>query len=275
MAHPATRLDDNVRTAAITALPTACVPLTVVIPTLNAAAHLGKALESVRFADEVIVIDAGSRDDTIAITRAHGARLLTVLQSTIGAQRNAGIATARNQWVLALDADEVVTPELRSALAALCASDSPPRAYRVRSRNWHLGRELRYGPWGRDWKIRVFPRDARFNSARVHENLESPGDTGRLDGALLHSPYRDLAHQVEKIAQYARWAADDMRARGRRARLTDVLGRPVWRFVRDYVIYSGWRDGRAGYVAAVMSAFSVFLKYASLWFAGDATAPPP
>jgi glycosyltransferase involved in cell wall biosynthesis len=275
MAHPATRFDSGLRPAAIATVPVARVPLTVVIPTLNAAAHLAEALQSVWFADEVIVIDAGSRDDTIAIARAHGARLLSVMQSTIGAQRNAGIATARNQWVLALDADEVVTPELRQSLALLCASDGPPRAYRVRSRNWHLGQELRYGPWGRDWKLRVFPREARFNLARVHENLESPGDTGRLPGALLHRPYQDLAHQVEKIAQYARWAATDMRARGRRASLIDVLGRPVWRFVRDYVVYSGWRDGRAGYVAAAMSAFSVFLKYGSLWFAGDATAPPP
>jgi glycosyltransferase involved in cell wall biosynthesis len=249
---------------------TGYVPLTVVVPTLNASSRLAAALDSVRFADEVIVIDAGSHDDTLAIARAHGARVLTVGRTTIGAQRNAGIAAARNQWILALDADEVVSTGLRDALAALCASDASPGAYKVRSRNWHLGRELRHGPWGRDWKVRVFTRDARFNGARVHERIEPTGRVRVLDGALLHRPYDDLAHQVVKIAQYAKWGAEDMRARGRRAGVTDVIARPVWRFMRDYLLYSGWRDGTAGFVVAVASAFSVFLKYASLWFPGDA-----
>jgi glycosyltransferase involved in cell wall biosynthesis len=237
------------------------------MPTLNAARRLDASLDSVWWADEVIVVDAGSTDHTLAIARSHGARVVIVPPTTIGGQRNAGIAQARNAWILALDADEVATPELHASLVRLCNGEAPVhRAYRVRSRNWHLGRELLHGPWGRDWKLRVFSRDARYNGARVHENLESPSDVGRLDGALLHHPYEDLAHQIVKIAQYARWSADDMRARGRRARLRDVLARPAWRFVRDYVLYNGWRDGPAGFVAAVVSAFSVFLKYASLWF---------
>jgi glycosyltransferase involved in cell wall biosynthesis len=270
MAHPAARLDSDAG-APTAALPIQRVALTVVIPTLNAAPRLADALESVWFAAEVLVVDAGSRDDTVAVARAHGARVLVVGQTTIGEQRNAGIAEARNAWILALDADEVVSAELRQSLAELCMSDTPPRAFKVRSRNWHLGRELRHGPWGRDWKVRVFSRDARFNAARVHENIESPGDVSRLEGALLHRPYDDLAHQVMKIAQYAKWSAADMRTRGRRASVGDVIGRPAWRFVRDYVVYSGWRDGTAGFVVAVASAFSVFLKYASLWFPGDAS----
>jgi glycosyltransferase involved in cell wall biosynthesis len=246
-------------------MPALSLPISVVIPTLNEAPRIGAAIESVRWADDVIVADAGSTDGTAALAEQAGARVIVVPNRTIGQQRNAAIELARNEWVLALDADERATPELRESLAELCGRDGARHtAYRIRSRNWHLGRELRHGPWGRDWKIRVFSREHRFSDARVHENLVSTGDVGSLDGALIHYPYRDLSHHVAKIATYARWAADDMRRRGRRASVADLLARPAWRFVRDYVVYSGWRDGAPGFVVATVSAFSVFCKYACL-----------
>jgi (heptosyl)LPS beta-1,4-glucosyltransferase len=241
------------------------IPITVVIATLNEAHHLSAALEAVRWADEVIVADAGSTDATTEIARSNDARVLTVTGSTIGAQRNAAIATARHPWILALDADEIVTPELKESLARL--AKRPRRdgtAFRVRSRNWHLGTELRHGPWGRDWKVRVFSNDQRYTADKVHERLQNLDNVEALDGDLLHYPYRDLPHHVMKVAKYSRWAADDLRARGRRTTPLDVLVRPFWRFVRDYVVFSGWRDGRAGFVVSVVSAFSVFCKYATL-----------
>ncbi|HXT17194.1 MAG TPA: glycosyltransferase family 2 protein [Gemmatimonadaceae bacterium] len=272
MANPAFHLSDfDAPDLSSAPLATPRVALTVVVPTLNAAPRLAAALQSVSFADEIIVVDAGSSDDTLGVARAHGAQVMSIGRTTIGMQRNAGIAAARNAWILALDSDEVVTEELRASLARVCADQSPiGRAYKVRSRNWHLGRELRHGPWGRDWKVRVFSRDARFNAARVHERIQSSAPVAALDGALLHWPYDDLAHQIVKIAQYAKWSAEDMRAHGRHAHVRDIIARPIWRFVRDYVLFSGWRDGVAGFVVSVASAFSVFLKYASLWFSSEA-----
>ena len=246
-------------------MPAEPLPITVVIPTLNEATRIAGAIESVAWADDVIVADAGSTDGTAALAEQAGARVIIVPNRTIGQQRNAAIELARNQWILALDADERATPELRESLAELCGRNGAGHtAYRIRSRNWHLGRELRHGPWGRDWKIRVFSREHRFSDARVHENLADATDVGSLAGTLIHYPYRDLAHQVTKIASYARWAAEDMRSRGRRASVLDLLARPFLRFVRDYVVYSGWRDGVAGFIVAIVSAFSVFCKYASL-----------
>ena len=239
--------------------------VSVIIPTLNEAELLPGALASVNWADEVIVVDGGSNDETVTLARDTGARVLVVEGQTIAAQRNAGIAAARHHWILALDADERVTDELRTTLTDLAdARDTRHTAYRIRSRNFHLGSELRHGPWGNDWKVRVFSRDRRFANVRVHENLTSLREVGTLDGTLLHYPYRDLAHHVHKAAKYARWAAADLHDRGRRARLRDLLLRPAWRFVRDYFVLGGWRDGARGFVVTSVSSFSVFLKYACL-----------
>lgn len=246
------------------------IPITVVVATLNEAARLGAALEAVRWADEVIVADAGSTDETTEIARAAGARVLTIVGRTIGAQRNAAIAAAHNPWILALDADEIVTPELRASLEHLASGPSRSgMAFRIRSRNWHLGTELRHGPWGRDWKVRVFSSDQRYTGDRVHERIQNLNNVESLNGELLHYPYRDLQHHVMKVAKYSQWAAADLRARGRRTTPFDVLVRPFWRFVRDYVLFSGWRDGSAGFVVSVVSAFSVFCKYATLLLPGE------
>ncbi len=241
------------------------IRLSVIIPTLNEAECLPRALASVEWADELIVVDGGSTDGTVAVAKAYGARVIVVAGQTIAAQRNAGIVAAQHHWILALDADELVTDELHATLALLAESGDPAHtAFRIRSRNFHLGGELRHGPWGHDWKVRVFTRDRRFANVRVHENLTALGEVGTLDGTLLHYPYRDLAHHVTKAAKYARWAAADLRDRGRRARVRDIIFRPAWRFVRDYALLGGWRDGARGFVVTSVSSFSVFLKYACL-----------
>jgi glycosyltransferase involved in cell wall biosynthesis len=241
------------------------VQISIVIPTLNEIERISDGLPDLDWADEVIVADGGSTDGTREMATRLGARVLVVTCRTIAAQRNAAIAVVRNRWVLALDADERVTPALREELDQLCRSTVVgPTVFRVRSRNWHLGGELRYGPWGRDWKVRVFTRDHRFVEKRVHEHVEVTSELGWLTGTLTHRPYRDLPHQVTKIAVYARWACEDLAESDRRVGLWELLVRPSWRFGRDYIVFGGWKDGTNGFIVAVVSAFSVFLKYASL-----------
>ena len=242
------------------------VALTVVIPTLNESAQIGQAVADLGWADEIIVIDGGSTDDTAQLAAAAGAQVMLVESETIAAQRNAGISAARNQWVLALDADERISPQLYAELRQLIAGLNPTHAaYRLKFRNHYLGRELHHGPWGRDWHVRLFTRERRYVCDRVHEHLEPIDDVGTLTGAIIHHPYRDLTHHVTKIVKYARWGADDLYARGRTAGLWELAARPAWRFTRDYVFYSGWRDGVVGFVASVLSAFAAFLKYAFLF----------
>jgi len=243
------------------------VPITVVMPTLNESAQIAEAVRDLAWADEIIVVDGGSSDETPALAVDAGARLIVVRGPTIADQRNAGIAAARNEWVLALDADERVSPQLRDEISAMLSGGGRPghAAYRMKFRNYYLGRELRHGPWGRDWHVRLFTRERRYVCHRVHEHLEAIDDVGTLDGAVIHSPYRDIAHHVSKIVKYARWGADDLYAQGRRAGMWQLTARPAWRFLRDYVAYSGWRDGTVGFVAAALGAFAAFLKYAFLF----------
>jgi glycosyltransferase involved in cell wall biosynthesis len=248
--------------------PTARLPLTVVIPTLNEAWQIAEALESLRWVGEVIVADGGSTDDTVAIARARGARVIEVKGPTIAAQRNAAIAAARNEWVLALDADERVTDALREELPGVLAAPAHA-AYRIRLQNFYLGHERRRGRWARDWHVRLFQRSRRFVETRVHEHLEPVPDTGELRGRIRHAPYRDLTHHLEKIVLYSRWGAEELHAGGRRATAWDLGARPLWRFVRDYFAAGGFLDGRVGLVASALTAYSGFLKYAYLWELGE------
>ncbi len=233
---------------------------------MGAPQQLSDLLGSLHWADEVIVAGGGSTDGTGAIARAQGATVLERAGSTIAAQRNRAIAAARNAWVFALDADERVSDALVEELRWVLR-DPPHPAYRVRRENFFLGRERRRGRWGRDWQVRLFTRERRFLLDRVHERLEPVRDAGTLHATLRHAPYRNLRHQLDKMLPYAQWGAQDLHARGRRARLWELGVRPLWRFLRDYLGYGSWLDG-FGLLTSTLTAYSCFLKYAYLWELG-------
>lgn len=242
-------------------------PITIVIPTRDEAAQIAECVGALDWAGEVIVVDGGSTDGTPRLAVAAGARVLDgagAVHSTIAHQRNAGIAAAAHEWVFALDADERVGPELAAELAATIAVPAH-EAYAVRRRNVFLGKAVAHAGWGSDWVVRLFRRHRRFTARKVHEALESVADLGRLAAPLEHVPYRDLSHYMQKLDRYAGWAAEELAARGRRPRITDLIVRPPARFLRMYLLQLGILDGWRGAVMCGLAAASVFLKYARLW----------
>ena len=239
-------------------------PLTVVIPTLNEARQIAECIRGLAWAGEVIVADGGSSDGTPDLAQAGGAKVLRGTWGTIAAQRNAAIAAARHDWVLALDADERVSADLAREISETISAPVHA-AYATRRRNVYLGRTITHAGWGSDWVVRLFKRDRRYVERRVHEHLERGSDVGHFRASLLHVPYRDLSHHLEKVNRYATWAARDLADRGRRARLADLFVRPPLRFFRMYILQLGLLDGWHGAVLCGMAAITVFLKYARLW----------
>lgn len=243
------------------ARPTGSVPVTVVIPTLNEADRIADVLAALSFADEVMIVDGGSTDATSCIAKDCGATVLVAEGMTIAGQRNVGIANARNEWILALDADERAPADLVAEVARVLENPTHD-AYRIRFRNFYGGRELRHGQWARDWHVRLFRRRYRFLDRRVHERLEDVQSVGTLRTNILHTPYRDFRDHLQKVVRYSELGAEDLRARGYRVTAWHLLVRPSWRFFRELVIHGSFREGRVGIVTSAMSGLSAFLKYA-------------
>lgn len=231
----------------------------------NEAADIVACIDSVNWAAEVIVVENDSTDDTIALASKAGARVFSNPFSTIGAQRNAAIERATQDWIFVVDADERGTPALGDAVLAALTNAGGLTAYRATRRNFFFGREIRHGGWERDKPVRLFRRELRYDERPVHEHVVVDGPVGVLSEPLLHTPYATLNEYFEKLQRYSRSWAEQHAARGRRASLSDITLRPVARFMTMLFVRAGWRDGGHGVVLAALASMSVAAKYAQLW----------
>ncbi|HEV2672781.1 MAG TPA: glycosyltransferase family 2 protein [Gemmatimonadales bacterium] len=238
-------------------------PITIVIPTLNEGVQIAECVRQVDWAADVVVVDGGSSDDTVALARSAGARVING-PTGIAEQRNAGIAVALEKWVFALDADERIGPQLAQELIAARESDAH-EAFRVKRRNAFHGRVLHRGHWGNDWVVRFARREFRYGGSAIHPGLQGLRDVGTLRQLLEHMPYHDLAHHAKKLVSYGETSARGLAAQGRRARWSDLTLRPIAHFGREYVLRGAFLDGRMGVIQAGMGAIGGFLKYAFLW----------
>ena len=242
------------------------LPLSLVIITRDAARDLPGCLASAPFAADLVVVDSGSRDDTVETARRSGARVIEHPWQGFGPQKAFAVAQARHDWVLCLDADERVTPELGAAIAALFARGAPgPAAFAIARRNRFLGRWLRHGEGYPDWVVRLFDRRrARWSDDPVHESVLADGPVARLGGDLLHESAESLGDYVEKQNRYTTLQAAAMHARGERATWAHIVLAPAARVFRLYVLKFGCLDGVPGFAHIAISAFASFLKYAKL-----------
>jgi glycosyltransferase involved in cell wall biosynthesis len=240
--------------------------VSVTVITKNEGGNIAAALESVRWADEVIVVDAESTDDTTAIARRFTDRVFVRAWAGYGDQKNFAASQASHDWILSLDADERVTPALADEVRAALATDPPCQAYRVPRVTWHFGRWIRSTDWYPDHQLRLYDRrSGRWAGDRVHEALSVQGAIARLHAELRHFPYRNLGDHLETIDRYTTSAARQMHEGGRRSGLLQLAAYPPLAFLRNYVARGGFRDGTAGLVVSVLNSYYVFLKYAKLW----------
>ena len=239
--------------------------LSIILITKNEAANIGACLESVAWADEIVVVDSGSTDDTVAICRELGATVHVHDWPGFGVQKNRALGYATKDWVLSLDADERVTPELRAEIETVLRNESASDAYLVPRLSSYCGRFMRHSGWYPDLLPRLFKRGkARFSDDLVHERLIIEGDTGELKGMLLHYAFDDLEEVLHKVNQYSTAGAAMMHKRGRKASLSGAVLRGLWSFVRTYVLRGGFLDGREGFMLAVSNAEGTYYRYLKL-----------
>ena len=243
--------------------------VTATIITLNESSNIQAALESVAWADEIVVVDAGSTDDTAAIARRFTDKVIVRDWPGYIAQKNFAASVASHDWIFSLDADERVTPELAAEIRALLAGDPPKPGYRVPRISHYLGRWIRSTDWYPDYQLRLYDRRrARWAGRYVHESVQADGDAGRLRADLQHYPYKDVSHHLRTIDKYTTLAARQMHEDGRRVRAWQIVVHGDAAFLRNYILRGGFRDGAAGLIVSLLNSYYVALKFVKLWELG-------
>ena len=242
------------------------LPLSVAVITLNEEANLARCLESVReIAAEIVVIDSGSKDGTAAIARRYGAVFDVHSWQGHVAQKNFALQRCSQPWVLCLDADEVLSPELTTSIRQAFAKGEPKAdAFWVNRRTFFLGDWI-WHAWYPEWRLRLVRKErAQWSGLDPHDRLEVSGQTARLPGDLLHYSYSDLEDTLHRTIRYARISADSYAQAGRSFHWHHLLFSPWIAFFRQLVIRQGWRDGWRGWLIASATMVHVFAKYAFL-----------
>ena len=242
--------------------------LSVAIITKNEEANLPRLLDSLEQLRpaEVIVVDSGSRDLTVAIARQYGADVIETGWPGHVEQKNRALAACHQPWILSLDADEPISPELATKIADLLANDKADRdGYEIKRLTWYLGDWVRH-TWYPEWRLRLVRKEkAEWIGDNPHDHLVVSGKTGRIDADIHHYSYKDIEDHFRRSIDYAKIGARALNRRGKPFRWYKILFSPLMRFIRLIVFRQGWRDGWRGWIIAWSSMFTAFLKYAFLY----------
>ncbi len=254
--------------------------LSVIVITRDEARNIEDCLRSAKFADQQVVLDSGSRDDTVQIARSSGAQVSVDADwQGFGVQKNRALALADSEWILSLDADERVTPQLQAEIIATLKAPQFD-CYSFPRLSSYCGQYMRHSGWYPDRVTRLFRRGAaRFSDDRVHEKLLTSKRVGLLQSPLLHESFRDLESVLDKVNRYSTAGALSLREKGKTASLGKALASGLWAFIRTYFLRLGFMDGRMGLVLAISNAEGTYYRYLKLWLlrqdACSADQPPP
>lgn len=241
------------------------IKLSIIIITKNEQSLIRECLESISWADEIIIVDSGSTDNTLTICREYTSHILSNEDwQGFGYQKNLALQQATGDWVFSIDADERVTPELKQQIQQAIKSDSHI-AYEMPRLAFFLGKEMRHGGWWPDYVLRLFLRKkAQFSPDIVHERVIVEGTVARLSSPLLHYSYTSLEQVLEKNDQYSTAAAIKAHAQGKQSSLGKALAKAGWTFLRAYIIRAGFLDGKEGFIAALSKAEETYYRQLKL-----------
>lgn len=239
--------------------------LSVIIITKNAAACIERCLKSVAWAQEIIVLDAGSEDETVSLCRRYTPHVIETDWPGFGQQKNRALNRASQSYVLSLDADEWLTPELQQAIQTVLKNPTAT-GYYLKRHNFYWGRLLKHGNDGPEYLLRLFKREqGRFTDVSVHERLMVEGTTKTLQPPLLHEPYTSVRAWIDKMNHYSTLSAEQKRNAGKKAHFLQLIYKPLWFFVRGYFLKAGFLDGQAGFICALLNGISTYFRYLKLY----------
>jgi len=239
--------------------------ISAVVITYNEEKNIQRCLESLKFTDEVIVVDSESKDKTVSIAREYTEKIFIQKWLGFARQREFACKLASSEWVLIIDADEVVTTELAEEIRRKIDIFSEIDGYWIKRRSKFLGRWIEHA-WDSDWVLRLFRKEkAILEEKKVHEGVSLKGETGRLQGKIEHYPFENLSHNLKKLDTYTTLSAFEMEKKGKAGVLTKLLFSPVLGFFKIYIIKQGFRDGIPGLILSIIHSFYIFTKYAKYW----------
>ncbi len=236
--------------------------VTAIIPTLNEEKNIAEAISQVQWADEILVIDSFSQDNTVAIAKQMGASVIQRKFDNYSNQKNYAIEKASNDWIFILDADERISDDLRLEIENKLYGDSENQAFWMPRVNYFLGKKVKYSGWQRDKVIRLFNRkNANYNGKYVHEEIKTDAQTGVFKSPLLHYTCKDYNKYKNRIKRYALLKAEEMYSQNKKANLFHLYIKPVYRFFNHFIIQLGFLDGKTGYQIAKLSSYVIKQRY--------------
>jgi glycosyltransferase involved in cell wall biosynthesis len=239
--------------------------LSVIIVAKNEAHNIESCLESVTWADEVIVLDSGSSDDTVNLAIAAGVRVIENDWPGYGPQQNCGIDLATHDWIYSLDADERITPELAAEICAVIR-ENKFNVFDVPRRSLFVTRFMRHSGWWPDRTRRLFKKgSARFTNHKIHANLATEETIGHLTEPMIHYSFLNYHAVVEKMNRYSSGSAQDLNEMGKQGSLGAAISHGLWAFIRTYFLQAGFLDGQLGLILAIANAEGTYYKYLKLW----------
>ncbi len=243
--------------------------ISAVIITMNEEERIRPCLESIKWVDEIIIIDSFSTDKTIDICKEYTDKISQREMRGFGEQKQFAIEKATSVWILSIDADEVVTEELRDEIKGMLKEETEYNGFKIFRKNIYLGRPMRYCGWYVPI-LRLFKRGkGRFDAKKVHEEIIVDGNVGILKGEILHNTYKNISHHLEKIDSFTTYDADELTKKGIILKPSNCLWylvfKPMVRFLQKFILQKGIFEGMHGFILSINAAMVVFINYAKLW----------